>query len=177
MDLKGSRTEANLRQAFAGESQARNRYTYFAGAARKEGFEQIAGVFLETADNEKEHAKVILKFLGGIGDTAANLAEAAAGEKQEWSAMYKDFERTAREEGFHEIAAFFHGVASVEAEHEARYRELLRRVEEGTVFSRAEEKKWRCRNCGYVHAGKEPPEKCPVCAHPRAFFEPRGEDL
>ncbi|MGQ9780616.1 MAG: rubrerythrin [Bacillota bacterium] len=174
MRLEGSKTEANLKVAFAGESQARNKYTYFASVARKEGYEQIAAIFQETADNEKEHAKVILKFLAGIGDTAANLKAAAEGEHYEWASMYKDFAQVAREEGFTEIAAFFEKVAEVEAEHERRYLALLENLRQGRVFSRPEmpaDLKWRCRNCGYIHTGREAPEKCPVCAHPRAFFE------
>ncbi|MGE5597959.1 MAG: rubrerythrin [Bacteroidota bacterium] len=176
MQLAGSKTETNLRQAFAGESQARNKYTFYAGVARKEGYEQIAGFFQETADNEREHAKRILKFLGGIKDTAANLADAAAGEQYEWTSMYKEFARVAEEEGFTEIAAFFRGVATVEAVHEQRYRALLANVEQGTVFARREAKEWRCRNCGYIHTGNEPPVECPVCAHPKAFFELRGDN-
>ena len=176
MKLEGSKTEANLKTAFAGESQARNKYTYFASAARKEGYEQIAAIFQETADNEKEHAKLILKFLGGIGQTPANLKEAAAGENYEWTSMYKEFERIAREEGFAEIAGFFHGVATVEAAHERRYRDLLRNVETAAVYKRPEPAEWRCRNCGYIHGGAEAPEKCPVCAHPRAFFELRCDN-
>lgn len=171
MDLKGSRTEENLKTAFAGESQARNKYTYFASVARKEGYEQIAAIFQETADNEKEHAKRIMKFLGGIKDTPANLAEAAAGEHYEWAEMYKEFERVAREEGFTEIADFFRGVAGVEVEHEKRYLAYLENLRAGRVFKRPETREWRCRNCGHIHTGQEAPEHCPVCAHPRAFFE------
>lgn len=176
MLLEGSRTEANLREAFAGESQARNKYTYFAGVARREGYEQIGAVFQETAENEKEHAKVILNFLGGIHDTSANLKEAAAGENHEWTSMYKNFERQAMEEGFPEIAAFFHGVATIEAAHERRYRDLLRNLETAAVFKQQEDRQWHCRNCGYLHHGKEAPEKCPVCAHPKAFFELAAEN-
>ncbi len=176
MNLKGSKTEANLWAAFAGESQARNKYTYFASAARKEGYERIAAVFEETAANEREHAKLILKFLGGIGDTAANLKAAAAGEHHEWTSMYKEFAKVAREEGFPEIAAFCQGVAEIEAEHERRYQALLADIEAGSVFKRPEAKQWRCRNCGHIHSGTEAPEKCPVCGHPRAFFELKGED-
>ncbi len=173
MELKGSKTEKNLWEAFAGESQARNKYTYFASVAKKDGFEQIAGVFLETADNEKEHAKMAFKFLGELKDTAANLKAAAEGENHEWTEMYKGFEKTAREEGFDEIADFFHEVAEVEEEHEKRYRQLLARVEKGDVFKRDEEINWHCRNCGYVHVGKEPPEKCPACYHPQAHYQPK----
>ncbi|MGE5550272.1 MAG: rubrerythrin [Bacteroidota bacterium] len=171
MQLKGSRTEANLKQAFAGESQARNKYTYFASVARREGYEQIAAIFQETADNEKEHAKLHLKLLGGIGDTIANLKEGIAGENYEWTSMYKDFESVAREEGFSAIAELFRGLAAVEAEHERRYRDLLRNLGSGEVFKRAGVRQWHCRNCGYIHSGAEAPEKCPVCAHPKAFFE------
>jgi len=176
MELKGSRTEANLKAAFAGESMARNKYTYFASAARKEGYEQIAAIFLETADNEKEHAKRILKFLGGIGSTAENLREAASGENHEWTSMYKEFEAVAREEGFLEIAAFFASVASVEKEHEKRFLALLDNLEKGTVFKKEEKVEWRCRNCGHVHVGSEAPVVCPTCAHPQAFFELKCEN-
>ncbi|KUO71996.1 MAG: rubrerythrin [Clostridia bacterium BRH_c25] len=171
MDLKGSKTEKNLWEAFAGESQARNKYTYFASAAKKEGYEQISGIFQETADNEKEHAKLIFKFLGGIGDTAENLKHAAEGENYEWSSMYKEFEKIAKEEGFEAIAEFFGKVAAVEKEHEERYLALLKNVEESKVFKRDEQTTWRCRNCGYIHAGAEAPEICPTCKHPRAYFE------
>ncbi|NPV27130.1 MAG: rubrerythrin family protein [Firmicutes bacterium] len=176
MQLKGSRTEANLLAAFAGESQARNKYTYFASQAKKEGFEQIAGIFLETADQEKEHAKRILNFLQGIGTTVENLTAAAAGEHHEWTNMYKEFEQVAREEGFANIADFFREVAEVEEEHEKRYLALLKRVQEGTVFKRTEPIRWQCRNCGYVHMGTEPPEVCPACAHPRAYYQPMCEN-
>ena len=176
MKLKGSKTEKNLWEAFAGESQARNKYTYFASVAKKEGYEQVAGVFIETADNEKEHAKMAFKFLDGIGDTVANLKAAADGENYEWTEMYNDFEKTAREEGFDEIADFFHEVAEVEEEHEKRYRQLLARVENGDVFKRDEEIKWHCRNCGYVHVGKEAPEKCPACYHLQAHYQPKPEN-
>lgn len=176
MDLKGSKTEKNLWAAFAGESQARNKYTYYAGVAKKEGYEQIAAIFNETADNEKEHAKLWFKFLNGIGDTKANLKAAAAGENYEWTEMYKQFEQEAREEGFDEIADFFHEVAEVEAEHEKRYLALLKNLEEGKVFKKDEVVKWRCRNCGYVHEGKEAPEVCPACAHPQAHYELLAEN-
>ncbi len=173
-DLKGTRTEENLKNAFAGESQARNKYTYFASVAKKDGFEQIAAIFLETADNEKEHAKLWARALGLIGGgTAENLEAAAGGENYEWTSMYKTFEKEAREEGFDAIADLFREVAEIEAEHEKRYRELLRRVKDGTVFKRDSEIQWRCRNCGYIHTGKEAPEVCPACAHPRAFYEPK----
>ncbi|MGQ9712508.1 MAG: rubrerythrin [Desulfotomaculales bacterium] len=171
MDLKGSRTEKNLWAAFAGESQARNKYTYFASVARREGYEQIAAVFEETAHNEKEHAKRILKFLGGIGSTEANLEAAAGGENYEWTSMYPEFEKVAREEGFDEIAQFFGKVAEVEKEHERRYRALLENLQQGKVFRKDEPVRWRCRNCGHIHTGNTAPEVCPVCAHPRAFFE------
>lgn len=171
MELKGTRTEANLKAAFAGESQARNKYTYFASAARKEGFEQVAGIFEETADNEKEHAKRLLKFLGGIGDTRGNLKEAAQGENYEFTTMYKDFERIAREEGFDEIAEVFKAIGTVEAHHEARYEKLLDNIENERAFRSETPTKWVCRNCGYVHEGAEPPESCPACAHPRGYYE------
>lgn len=176
MNLKGSKTEQNLLTAFAGESMARNKYSYFASVAKREGYEQISGVFLETADNEKEHAKMWAKFLGLIGDTKKNLEEAAKGENYEWTEMYKEFAETAREEGFDEIAAYFEKVGDVEAEHEARYRKLLSRLEDGSIFKRPETIRWRCRNCGYIHEGPEPPEKCPACAHPKAFYEPAADN-
>ncbi|NLU10519.1 MAG: rubrerythrin family protein [Tepidanaerobacter acetatoxydans] len=172
MELKGSKTEKNLLEAFAGESMARNKYNFFASIAKKEGYEQIMGVFQETADNEKEHAKMWAKYLGLIGDTKKNLEEAAKGENYEWSDMYKEFAETAREEGFNDIAAHFEKVAEVEAEHEKRYLKLLSRLQDGTVFKRSEPIKWRCRNCGYIYEGTEPPEICPACAHPKAFYEP-----
>ncbi len=167
----GTQTEKNLEAAFAGESQARNKYTYFASKAKKEGFEQIAALFLETADNEKEHAKLWFKELGGIGDTAANLADAAAGENYEWTDMYDGFAKTAEAEGFLELAEKFRGVAAIEKRHEERYRALLKNVETAEVFSRSEIKVWECRNCGHIVVGKEAPEICPVCAHPKAYFE------
>ncbi|MBC7340228.1 MAG: rubrerythrin family protein [Firmicutes bacterium] len=176
VELKGSKTERNLKAALAGESEARSRYTFFASVAKKEGFEQIAAVFLETAENEKEHAKLWARALGLIGDTAANLEAAAQGEHYEWTAMYRDFAREAREEGFDEIARLFEEVAEVEKAHEQRYLQLLARVREGTVFRRAEPIRWRCRNCGYVYEGTEAPEVCPACAHPRAFYEPAAEN-
>lgn len=169
--LEGTKTEANLWAAFAGESQARNKYNYFASAARKEGYEQIAAVFEETAGNEKEHAKRLLKFLGGIGDTVANLDHAAGGEHHEWAEMYPAFERVAREEGFPEIADVFKAIAAAEVDHEARYRKLRENLTGGKVFGRETTTKWHCRNCGYIHEGREAPDVCPACAHPRAFFE------
>ncbi len=169
--LKGTRTEANLQAAFAGESQARNKYTYFAGIAKKEGYEQIAAIFLETAENEREHAKVLLKKLDGLGDTTANLAAAAAGENEEWTKMYKEFEEVAREEGFAEIADLFKEIAEVEEEHEKRFRALLHNLETGAVFKKDAAVRWRCRNCGYVHEGQEAPRGCPACAHPQSYYE------
>ena len=167
----GTQTEKNLETAFAGESQARNKYTYFASKAKKEGYEQIAALFLETADNEKEHAKLWFKELEGIGDTAQNLAAAAAGENYEWTDMYDGFAKTAEAEGFLELAEKFRGVAAIEKRHEERYRALLKNVETAQVFERSEVKVWECRNCGHIVVGKEAPEICPVCAHPKAYFE------
>ena len=167
----GTQTEKNLEAAFAGESQARNKYTYFASKAKKEGFEQIAALFLETADNEKEHAKLWFKELNGIGDTAENLAVAAEGENYEWTDMYAGFAKTAEEEGFPELAEKFRGVAAIEKRHEERYRALLHNVETAEVFKRSEVKVWECRNCGHIVVGAEAPEICPVCAHPQAYFE------
>lgn len=167
----GTQTEKNLEAAFAGESQARNKYTYFASKAKKEGFEQIAAIFLETADNEKEHAKLWFKELNGIGDTAENLAAAAEGENYEWTDMYAGFAKTAEEEGFPELAEKFRGVAAIEKRHEERYRALLHNVETAEVFKRSEVKVWECRNCGHIVVGTEAPEICPVCAHPQAYFE------
>ena len=171
MELKGSKTEANLWKAFAGESMARNKYTYFASAARKEGYEQIAAIFEETAGNEKEHAKLWFKELGGIGDTAANLKSAAAGENEEWTQMYKEMADTAREEGFAKLAFLFDGVGKIEKEHEERYLTLLKNLEEGKVYQRGDVFIWKCRNCGHIHVGKEAPGVCPICAHPQSFFE------
>lgn len=170
-NLKGSKTEENLKKAFAGESQARNKYTYFASVARREGYEQIAAIFEETADNEKEHAKMALKFLEGIGDTEKNLEEAIKGENYEWTTMYREFEEVAREEGFDEIAAFFKEVAEVEEAHEKRYRALLENLHNGEVFKKEKPVKWKCRNCGYIHEGTEAPEVCPACKHPQAYYE------
>jgi rubrerythrin len=174
MELKGSKTEANLWTAFAGESQARNKYTYFASVAKKAGYEQIAAIFTETANNEKEHAEMWFKELGGIGDTAANLKAAAAGENEEWTSMYKEMAETARAEGFGRIANLFDGVAKIEKEHEERYLKLLANLENDVVFKNGEETVWICRNCGHVHVGKEAPKVCPVCAHPQAYFEKRA---
>lgn len=171
MELKGTKTEQNLMTAFAGESQARNKYTYFASKAKKEGYEQIADLFLETADNEKEHAKLWFKYLGGIGTTEENLAAAAAGENYEWTDMYKTFAEEARAEGFEEIAARFEGVAKVEAEHEERYRKLLTNVQNGEVYKRGSIVIWKCRNCGHIHVGESAPAVCPVCNHPQSYFE------
>ena len=174
MELKGSKTEANLWTAFAGESQARNKYTYFASVAKKAGDEQIAAIFEETANNEKEHAKMWFKELGGIGDTAANLKAAAAGENEEWTSMYKEMAETARAEGFDRLAFLFEGVAKIEKEHEERYLKLLANLEHDVVFKNGEETVWICRNCGHVHVGKEAPSVCPVCSHPQAYFERRA---
>ncbi len=173
MELKGSKTEKNLMTAFAGESQARNKYTYFASKAKKEGYEHIAAIFLETAENEKEHAKLWFKYLEGgeIKSTIENLKEAAAGENYEWTDMYAEFAKVAEEEGFTRIAAQFRGVAKIEAEHEKRYLALLKNVEDGIVFSRDGDQIWKCRNCGHVVIGKKAPEVCPVCNHPKAYFE------
>ena len=176
MDLKGSKTERNLMTAFSGESEARNKYTYFASVAKKEGFEQIAAIFLRTADNEKEHAKMWFKALGGLGKTAENLASAAAGENYEWTDMYATFAREADEEGFTELAEKFRAVAAIEKSHEERYRALLSNVEMQKVFEKAEMTMWECRNCGHLVMGVKAPELCPVCAHPKAYFEVRAEN-
>ena len=173
----GTQTENNLEAAFAGESQARNKYTYYASKAKKQGFEQIAALFLETAENEKEHAKLWFKELHGIGDTAENLADAAAGENYEWTDMYAGFAKTAEEEGFPELAAKFRGVAAIEKRHEERYRALLKNVETAQVFERSEVKVWECRNCGHIVVGTKAPEICPVCAHPKAYFEIHKENF
>ena len=167
----GTQTEKNLMAAFSGESEARNKYTYFASNAKKEGFEQIAALFLKTADNEKEHAKLWFKELEGIGDTAQNLAAAAAGENYEWTDMYDGFAKTAEEEGFHELAAKFRLVAASEKHHEERYRALLQNVETKQVFEKSEVKVWECRNCGHIVVGTAAPDLCPTCAHPQAYFE------
>lgn len=176
MELKGSKTEQNLKAAFSGESEARNKYTYFASVAKKEGYEQIAALFLETADNEKEHAKLHFKYLNGIGDTKANLAAAAEGENYEWTDMYDTFAKEADEEGFKEIAATFRGIAAIEKEHEERYRKLLANLEEGTVFKKGSISIWKCRNCGHIVVGTSAPELCPVCRHPKAYFEIKAEN-
>ena len=176
MDLNGTKTEQNLRTAFAGESQARNKYTYFASVAKKEGYEQIAALFLETAENEKEHAKLWFKHLGELGDTAANLKAAADGENAEWTDMYAGFAKTAREEGFEALAKQFEGVAAIEKRHEERYRKLLKNLEDKLVFSKDGDAIWVCRNCGHVVVGKEAPKACPVCAHPQAYFEILSEN-
>jgi len=175
MEFKGSKTERNLQIAFAGESQARNKYTYYASRAKKEGYEQIAAIFLETADNEKEHAEMWFKYLhgGSIPTTAENLLDAANGENYEWTDMYKKMAEEAREEGFIEIAAKFELVAKVEAEHEARYLKLLENVKEGRVFISEDVVVWKCRNCGHIHIGKAAPEVCPCCNHPKSYFELR----
>ena len=171
MDLKGTKTEQNLMTAFAGESQARNKYTYFASVAKKEGYEQIAAIFEQTANNEKEHAKLWFKALGGLGDTAANLLAAAEGENYEWTDMYAGFAKTAEEEGFTELARKFRMVAAIEKHHEERYRALLKNVETATVFEKSEVKVWECRNCGHIIVGTKAPELCPTCAHPKSYFE------
>ena len=176
MELKGSKTERNLMAAFSGESEARNKYTYFASVAKKEGFEQIAAIFLHTADNEKEHAKMWFKALGALGKTAENLAAAAAGENYEWTDMYATFAREAEEEGFTDLAAKFRAVALIEKSHEERYRALLANVEMQKVFEKAEMTMWECRNCGHLVMGVKAPDLCPVCAHPKAYFEVRAEN-
>ena len=177
-NLKGTRTEANLMAAFAGESQATNKYTYYASKAKKDGYVQIANIFEETARNEREHAKLWFKLLhgGGVPDTMANLADAAAGENYEWTDMYATFAKEAREEGFDEIAFLFDGVAAIEKEHEARYRKLLANIEGGLVFSRDGDMIWQCGNCGHIHVGPKAPEVCPVCAHPQAYFELKAQN-
>ena len=175
-ELKGSKTEQNLWTAFAGESQARNKYTYFASKAKKDGYVQIAKIFEETAGNEKEHAKIWFKLLNGIGTTAENLEAAAQGENYEWTDMYATMAKEAREEGFDHIAFLFEEVAKIEKEHEERYRKLLANVEGGLVFSRDGEMIWQCSNCGHIHVGKQAPEMCPVCAHPKAYFQLKAEN-
>ena len=176
MNLKGTKTEQNLMTAFAGESQARNKYTYFASTAKKEGYEQISALFAKTAENEKEHAKMWFKLLGGLGNTAQNLAEAAAGENYEWTDMYATFAKEADEEGFHDIAEKFRAVAEIEKAHEERYRKLLANVEMQKVFEKSEITMWECRNCGHLVMGKKAPDVCPVCAHPQSYFEVRAEN-
>ena len=176
MELKGSKTEKNLMTAFAVESKARNKYTYFASVAKKEGYEQISAIFLKTADNEKEHAKMWFKALGELGDTAANLAAAADGENYEWTDMYESFAKDAEEEGFVELAAKFRAVAAIEKSHEERYRALLNNVETAQVFEKSGVQVWECRNCGHLAIGTKAPEVCPVCAHPQSYFEVRKEN-
>jgi rubrerythrin len=175
-ELKGSKTEANLQAAFAGESQARNKYTYFASKARKDGYVQIAKIFEETAENEKEHAKIWFKLLNGIGDTATNLEAAAGGEHQEWTDMYAGFAKTAEAEGFTDIAALFKAVGAIEKEHEDRYLKLLNNVKKSLVFSKDGDKIWQCDNCGHIVVGKQAPELCPVCSHPKAYFMIKAEN-
>ena len=177
-NLKGTRTEANLLAAFAGESQARNKYTYYASRAKKDGYEQIAALFTETAENEKEHAKIWFKLLhdGAVPDTVTNLKDAAAGENYEWTDMYATFAKEAREEGFTEIAALFDGVAKIEKEHEERYLALLKNIEDGVVFKKDNVRVWKCRNCGHIHVGESAPEVCPVCAHPKDYFQLKAEN-
>ena len=175
-ELKGTKTEQNLLAAFAGESQARNKYTYFASTAKKEGYEQISAIFTKTAENEKEHAKMWFKLLGELGNTAQNLAAAAAGENYEWTDMYATFADEAEAEGFTEIAEKFRAVAVIEKAHEERYRALLKNVEMQAVFAKSEETMWECRNCGHLVMGKKAPEVCPVCAHPQSYFEVRAEN-
>jgi len=170
-ELKGSKTEQNLRDAFAGESQARNKYTYFASVAKKEGYEQIAAFFLLTAEQEKTHAKLHLKALNGLGDTLANLKAAAAGEHEEWTEMYPRMAQEARAEGFTELARIFDGLAKIEKEHEARYQALLENLTKGTVFAKKEKVRWTCRECGFTYEGNKAADKCPICGHPQAFFE------
>lgn len=175
--LKGTKTEANLKEAFAGESMARNKYTYFASKAKKDGYEQIAAIFLETADNEKEHAKLWFKLINdGIQDTASNLISAAAGEHEEWTEMYERMAKEASEEGFESIAKIMKGVAKIEKEHEERYLALLQNIKDGIVYAKEDIVVWHCRNCGHLHEAKYAPDVCPVCAHPKAFFQIRSEN-
>lgn len=177
MELKGSKTEANLQTAFAGESMATNKYTYFASKAKKDGYQQIAAIFEETAANEREHAKMWYKLInGGIDSTLENLGHAAEGENYEWTDMYSEFAKVAREEGFEQIAALFEGVAAIEKEHEERYRRLITNIEQGVVFSKDGDTIWQCRNCGHICIGKEAPEVCPVCAHPQSYFQVKAEN-
>ncbi|MCL1820787.1 MAG: rubrerythrin family protein [Oscillospiraceae bacterium] len=178
MNIKGTKTEQNLLTAFAGESQARNKYTYFASQAKKQGYEQIARIFLETAENEKEHAKIWFKLLNGgsVADTKDNLAAAANGENFEWTEMYRDFAATAKEEGLDSVAFLFEKVAAIEKHHEERYKKLLENLDKEAVFSKPEAVSWECMNCGHIHTGKDALEKCPVCAHPKAYFEVRAEN-
>ena len=176
MEFKGSKTEENLKTAFAGESMARNKYTFYASQAKKEGYEQIADIFMETAENEREHAKLWFKALHGnaMPKTVENLKDAAAGENYEWTTMYADFAKVAKEEGFDQIAALFEGVGGIEKHHEERYNDLLRNIEGGVVFKKDKVVMWKCRNCGYIHVGETAPEVCPVCKHPQSFFEIRA---
>ena len=177
MELKGSKTEANLQAAFAGESMATNKYTYFASKAKKDGYQQIAAIFEETAANEREHAKMWYKLInGGIDSALENLGHAAEGENYEWTDMYSEFAKVAREEGFEQIAALFEGVAAIEKEHEERYRRLITNIEQGVVFSKDGDTIWQCRNCGHICIGKEAPEVCPVCAHPQSYFQVKAEN-
>lgn len=178
MELKGSKTEKNLQAAFAGESQARNKYTYFASQAKKEGYVQISAIFEETANNEKEHAKIWYKLLNGgsVSDTASNLKDAAAGENYEWTQMYDQFAKEAEEEGFKDIAYLFREVLKIEREHEARYKKLLQNIQEKTVFKKTKRVFWICRNCGHVYEGESAPEMCPVCKHPQSYFEMKSEN-
>lgn len=176
MEFKGSKTEENLKTAFAGESMARNKYTFYASQAKKEGYEQIADIFMETAENEREHAKLWFKALHGnaMPKTVENLKDAAAGENYEWTTMYADFAKVAKEEGFDQIAALFEGVGGIEKHHEERYNDLIRNIEGGVVFKKDKVVMWKCRNCGYIHVGETAPEVCPVCKHPQSFFEVRA---
>jgi rubrerythrin len=178
MDLKGSKTEKNLLAAFAGESQARNKYTYYASKAKKDGYEQIAEIFLESAENEKEHAKLWFKALHAdtVPDTIANLKDSAEGEYSEWTKMYPEFAKIAKEEGFSNIAVLFEMVGAIEKKHEERYKKLLENIEKGIVFSRDGDAIWKCRNCGHIHIGKKAPEKCPVCNHPQSYFEEKAQN-
>ena len=176
-ELKGTKTEKNLMEAFAGESMARNKYTFFASKAKKDGYQQIAAIFEETAANEREHAKMWYKLInGGIDSTLENLGHAAEGENYEWTDMYSEFAKVAREEGFEQIAALFEGVAAIEKEHEERYRKLIANIEQGVVFSKDGDTIWQCRNCGHICIGKEAPEVCPVCAHPQSYFQVKAEN-
>ena len=175
-ELKGTKTEKNLQEAFAGESMARNKYTYFASVAKKEGYEQIAAIFQETADNEKEHAKLHFKALGGVGDTAANLAAAAAGEHEEWTSMYPRMAKEAEEEGFNELASMFSNIAKIEAEHEVRYNELAKNLKEGHIFLKDGKVFWKCRNCGAIFELGSAPVQCPVCQHPQSYFEVQAKN-
>ena len=175
-EIKGTQTEKNLQEAFAGESQARNKYTYFASKAKKDGYVQISNIFQETADNEKEHAKIWYKILAGIGDTVENLQTAADGESYEWTEMYPRFAKTAREEGFADIARLFEGVAAIEKEHEERYKKLLGKVKDGIVFSADGDTIWQCSNCGHIVVGPKAPELCPICGHPKSYFQKKAEN-